>query len=281
MTSRIALARESVTVYRENRPALIGAAVVAALAFVAGFAPALTSYDPLKGGWDALTRPHARHLLGTDDLGRDVFAQILYGLRVSFLVGIVSTSIATIIGVLIGALSGFFGGMVDDVLMRFTELFQVIPRFFLAILLVAVFGQHLLVITLAIAVLSWPPITRVVRAEFLSKREWDYVIAARAVGAKPLHIIFREILPNTLSATVVTASLNIGTAILLESGLAFIGLSDASQVSLGRSLQLALPFVKVAWWLSLFPGAALALLILGVNLVGDGINDVFNPRLRR
>jgi peptide/nickel transport system permease protein len=281
MTSRLANAVESLAVYRENRPALLGLGLVIGLALLAVVAPAFIPYDPLKGGWDALMQPYPQHPLGTDDLGRDVLAQVVYGLRVSFFVGIVSTGIATIIGVFIGAVSGFFGGVLDDVLMRVTELFQVIPRFFLAILLVAVFGQHLLVTTVAIAVLSWPPITRVVRAEFLSKREWDYVTAARAVGAGSPHLIFREVLPNTLAATVVTASLNIGTAILLESGLAFIGLSDPTQVSLGRSLQLALPFVKVAWWLSLFPGVALSLLVLGVNLVGDGINDVFNPRLRR
>jgi peptide/nickel transport system permease protein len=272
---------EAVAVYAANRPAVIGFVIVAVLAVMAVAAPLITAHDPLKGGRDALTRPDARHPLGTDDLGRDVLAQIVYGLRVSFVVGLLSTAIAVVIGVLVGAVAGYFRGGIDDVLMRVTELFQVVPRFFLAILLVALFGQRLEVTTLAIAALSWPPLARVVRAEFLSKREWEYVTAARAVGAGTPHLILREILPNTVGATVVTASLNVGAAILLESGLAFIGLSDPNQVSLGRSLQLALPFVKIAWWLSVFPGMALALLVLSLNLVGDGVNDVFNPRLRR
>jgi peptide/nickel transport system permease protein len=281
MSSALAARSEGAAIYAANRPAVLGLLIVGVLALLALAAPLLTAYDPLKGGMDALTRPDTRHPLGTDDLGRDVLAQLLYGLRVSILVGLLSTAIAVVIGVLVGAVAGYFRGAVDDVLMRVTELFQVVPRFFLAILLVALFGQRLEVTTLAIAVLSWPPLARVVRAEFLSKRELEYVTAARAVGAGTPHLIFREILPNTIGATVVTASLNVGTAILLESGLAFIGLSDPNQVSLGRSLQLALPFVKIAWWLSLFPGLALALLVLGLNLVGDGINDVFNPRLRR
>lgn len=272
---------ESLAVFRENIAAVAGAILVITMAALAILAPVLTAYDPLRGVGPALAAPQLAHPLGTDDLGRDVWAQVVYGLRISILVGLVSTAIAVVIGIVVGACAGFFGGLVDDLLMRITELFQVVPRFFLAILVVAIFGQRLDIVTLAIAALSWPPIARVIRADFLSRRDAEYVLAARVVGASKRHLIFREILPNAMAAAVVAASLNVGTAILFESGLAFIGLSDPNQVSLGRSLQLAIPFIKVAWWLSFFPGAALALLIMGLNLVGDGVNDVLNPRLRR
>jgi peptide/nickel transport system permease protein len=207
-----------------------------------------------------------------------VFAQLLYGARISLAVGLAASAIALVIGIVVGAPAGYFGGVVDDALMRITELFQVIPRLFLAILLVALFGQTLLVTTTAIGVLSWPPSARLLRAEFLSKRNAEYVLAARAVGARSLRIIFREILPNTLAPLVVAASLNVGGAILLEAGLAFLGLSDPNQVSLGRSLQGAMPFIQIAWWVSFFPGLLIAVLVVAVNLIGDGVNDLLNPR---
>jgi len=273
--------RTFVSNYAANRPAVVSAAIVVAALLFALAAAAVTPYDPLRGAGAALALPTRAHPFGTDDLGRDVLAQILYGTRVSLLVGATSTAIAVIIGVVVGAVAGYSRGVLDDVLMRVTELFQVIPRIFLAILFVALFGQTLAVTTLAIGLLSWPPLARIVRADFLSKREAEYVLAARSVGAGTMRIIFRQILPNTLAPIVVTASLSVGSAILLEASLAFIGLSDPNQVSLGRSLQGALPFVQIAWWLSVFPGVVLGLIVLSVNLIGDGINDALDPRRSR
>ena len=264
--------------YLASRPAVLGAAVVALLALVAILAPLLTPYNPLRGSGAALRTPGLGHWFGTDDLGRDTFTQVLYGMRISMLIGLTSAATAVVIGVLVGAWAGYFGGALDDGLMRVTELFQVIPRIFLLILMVALFGQTLLVITIAIGVLSWPSTAHIVRAEFLSRREAEYVVAARAIGAGAARIIFRQILPNSLAPVVVNASLLVGGAILLEAGLAFFGLGDQNAISLGQMIYSAFPFMRDAWWASLFPGLFLSLIVVGFNLIGDGLNDALNPR---
>jgi peptide/nickel transport system permease protein len=255
-----------------------GLVVALGLVAVAALAPFLTPYHPLRGSGPALSPPTLAHPFGTDDLGRDVLSGVLYGSRTSLLVGFSASLISLVIGVVVGAPAGFFGGVVDDLLTRFTELFQVIPRIFLAILLVALFGQTLTVTIVAIGALSWPPSARLLRAEFLSKRGAEYVVAARTVGVRTFRIITRHLLPNSLAPVVVSASLNVGGAILLEAGLAFLGLSDPNQVSLGRTLQAAMQFIHTAWWISVFPGLTVAILVVAVNLVGDGINDALNPR---
>jgi peptide/nickel transport system permease protein len=272
---------DTVRAFARNRPAVLGLAVVAALALAAALAPVLTPYRPLRGAGPAMAPPQAGFRLGTDELGRDTFTQVLYGARISLLVGFSSAVIASVIGVLVGAPAGYYGGWVDDALMRFTELFQVIPRIFLSILLVALFGQTLLVTIVAIGVLSWPPTARILRAEVLAKRELDYVAAARSIGAGAARVIFREILPNALGPVIVTSSLLVGAGILLEAGLAFIGLSDPNQISLGRMIYGAIPFMRDAWWMSVFPGVALSAIVLGFNLVGDGLTDALNPRTLR
>jgi peptide/nickel transport system permease protein len=273
--------RRALTAYARNRPAVLGAVTVAAIVVLSVCAPLITPFQPLRGAGAAIAPPQGRYPFGTDDLGRDVLTQVLYGSRVSMLVGFSSAAIASIIGVLVGAPAGYFGGPADDALMRVTELFQVIPRIFLAVLLVALFGQSLLITIIAIGVLSWPPTARILRAEFLSKRELEYVTAARAIGAGPGRLIFREILPNTLGPVIVTSSLLVGSGILLEAGLAFIGLSDPNQVSLGRLIYAASPLMRDAWWMSVFPGIFLSLIVLGFNLVGEGLSDALNPRLHR
>jgi peptide/nickel transport system permease protein len=272
---------DAVRAYIRNRPAMLGFALVVILGLLAAVASLLTPFRPLRGAGPALNPPSSMFRFGTDELGRDTFTQVLYGARISLLVGFSSAAIASVIGVAVGAPAGYFGGWADDALMRITELFQVIPRIFLSILLVALFGQTLLVTTIAIGVLSWPPTARILRAEVLAKRELDYVNAARSIGAGPARVIFREILPNTLGPVVVTSSLLVGAGILLEAGLAFIGLSDPNQISLGRMIYNAIPFMRDAWWMSVFPGAALSAIVLGFNLVGDGLTDALNPRTRR
>jgi peptide/nickel transport system permease protein len=268
-------------VFLGNRAAVAGLGLLVALVLATLLAPLLTPYQPLRGVALPLTPPGAGHPMGTDDLGRDVLAQVIYGERVSLVVGFTASAIAFVIGLLAGSVSGYFGGLVDDVVMRITELFQVIPRVFLAILLVALFGQHVAVTAIAIGILSWPASARVLRAEFLARREAEYVLAARVLGASAIHQIVREILPNAISPMIVTASLNVGSAILLEAGLAFLGLSDPNLPSLGRMLQESVQFLQAAWWMSVFPGIVIGLLVLAMNLVGDGMSDVLNPRLRR
>lgn len=224
--------------------------------------------------------PHLTHPMGTDELGRDVFSHVLEGMRTSLMVGITAAAVSTILGVVVGALSGFLGGWVDDALMRMTEVFQIIPRFFLAMMLVSFFGPSIFNIVIAIALLSWPELARVVRSEFLSLRSRQYVDAARVAGVPNSQLVFVQILPNALGPAIVNATLLIGQAILLEAGLSYLGLGDRNQISLGVLLFDAQYIMRSAWWATTFPGLMIFFVVLATNLVGDGLNDVMNPRSR-
>jgi len=219
--------------------------------------------------------------LGTDALGRDVFAGLIHGARVSLLVGLVSTLVALIVGVPLGAVAGYFGGRIDDALMRFTEFFQTVPSFALAIVLVAILQPSIYSIVEAIAIVSWPPVARLVRGEVLSLRSRDYVQAAIVTGQSHGWIIWREILPNALSPVIVLASLMVATAILLESSLSFLGLGDPNLISWGYMVGAGRTVIRQAWWITVFPGLAILLSVLGLNLIGEGLNDALNPRLSR
>jgi peptide/nickel transport system permease protein len=219
--------------------------------------------------------------LGTDALGRDVFAGIIYGARVSLLVGLVSTLAALAVGIPLGAVAGYFGGRIDDALMRFTEFFQTIPSFALAIVLVAILQPSIYSIVASIAIVSWPPVARLVRGEVLSLRSREYVQAAIVTGQTHRWIIWHEVLPNALSPVIVLASLMIATAILLESSLSFLGLGDPNLISWGYMVGAGRTVIRQAWWITVFPGLAILLCVLGLNLVGEGLNDALNPRLAR
>jgi peptide/nickel transport system permease protein len=220
-------------------------------------------------------------LLGTDSLGRDLAAGIAYGARVSLLVGAVSTVVSLFIGIALGAFAGYLGGIADDAVMRFTEFFQTIPSFVLAILLVAIFTPSIGSIIGAIAIVSWPPVTRVVRAEFLTLRNREFVQAAEVLGKRPLSIVLTDILPNALSPIIVLASLMTATAILLESSLSFLGLGDPNLMSWGFLIGSGRSVIRIAWWMSVFPGLAIFVTVLALNLVGEGLSDALNPRLRK
>ena len=219
--------------------------------------------------------------MGTDTMGRNVAAGLMHGAWVSLLIGLVSTSVALVIGVPLGAMAGYYGGILDDALMRFTEFFQTIPNFALAIVLVAIMQPSVTSIVLAIALVSWPPVARLVRAEFMSLRHREYVEAARLVGQSNFTIITRQILPNAMSPIIVLASLMVATAILLESSLSFLGLGDPNVMSWGYMIGAARTVIRQAWWLSFFPGVAILLTVLALNLVGEGLDDALNPKLSR
>ncbi|MBL0933791.1 MAG: ABC transporter permease [Rhizobiaceae bacterium] len=268
--------------FAANRGALIGLALIVVLVAIVVLAPMLYPQSP----WRMVGRPmgaplDGSFLLGTDTLGRDVAAGIVHGARVSLLIGIVSTFAALLIGVPLGAVAGYFGGIVDDAVMRFTEFFQTIPSFALAIVLVAILQPSLPSIVLAIAIVSWPPVTRLIRGEVLSLRTREYVQAAITVGQSTPRIIFTQILPNTLAPIIVMASLMIATAILLESSLSFLGLGDPNLMTWGYMVGAGRSRIIDAWWISFFPGLAIFLTVLALNLVGEGINDALNPRLRK
>ncbi len=262
-----------------NRAALVGLTVVGVFVLAALFAPLLVADPYVRVGVAPLTvSPGLQRLMGTDDLGRSVLAGVLYGGRVSLTVGAVSVAISTLIGVGIGLLAGYLGGAVDEVFMRVVEFFQVLPRFFVALVLVAIIGSDMWVVIFVIAILSWPLTARLIRAEVLSLRERDFVQSARLLAAPTWYVAFIEILPNALAPVVVNASLEVGRAILTEASLSFLGLSDANNPSWGAMLAYGQPLMRQAWWLSVFPGAAIVLVVLGFNLIGDGLNHALNPR---
>jgi peptide/nickel transport system permease protein len=269
-------------VFARNHGAVIGVVVLVLVAILAATASFLFPFSP----WDMRGAPfippgEMDFLLGSDSLGRDVAAGIAYGARVSLLIGAVSTVVAVLIGVTLGALAGYAGGLIDDAIMRFTEFFQTIPNFLLAVVLVAIFSPSLGSIVAAIAIVSWPPVARVIRAEVLSLRTREFVQAAEVLGRSRISIICREILPNALSPLIVLASLMVASAILLESGLSFLGLGDPNLMSWGFMIGAGRSVIRLAWWMSVFPGIAIFLTVLALNLVGEGLSDALNPRLAR
>ena len=274
-------ARQSWRVFARNRFSVVGAALLIALLVTTLAGAVFTPFDPDKiGAGPGLAAPGSAHLLGTDELGRDVFSRVLHGLRVSLFVGFATAALASVVGVVVGSIAGFAGRIADDVLMRITEVFLVVPRFFLAILLMAFFGASLVNLVLTIALLSWPEIARLVRAEFLSLRGRQFVDAARVAGAGRAELAFGEILPNALGPVIVAGTLLVGQAMLLEAGLSYLGLGDPGQVSLGLMLNQAQSIMRSAWWATAGPGLGIFIAVIGINLVGDGLNDLFNPRAR-
>jgi peptide/nickel transport system permease protein len=268
--------------FRRNRGAVAGLVILVLVILLAAFAPLLYPGSP----WEMATAPFVPPgeegmLLGSDSLGRDVAAGIAHGARISLMVGAVSTIAALSIGVTLGAVAGYLGGVVDDAVMRFTEFFQTIPSFVFAILLVAIFTPTIGSVVFAIAVVSWPPVARVVRAEFLSLRSREFVQAAEVLGKSRIAIVLTDILPNALSPIVVLSSLMVASAILLESALSFLGLGDPNLMTWGFLIGAGRSVIRLAWWMSVFPGLAIFLTVLALNLVGEGLSDALNPRLAR
>lgn len=269
--------------FARNRGAVIGVLILLTVIVFAVLAPSLFPQSP----WRVVGRPFLapfmmeRFPLGTDTLGRDIAAGLVHGARVSLMIGVVSTVVSLLIGVPLGAIAGYAGGFVDDALMRFTEFFQTIPSFALAIVLVAILQPQLGSIVLAIGVVSWPPVARLVRGEVLSLRSREYVQAAVTIGQSTPRIVFSQVLPNTIAPIIVMGSLMIGSAILLESSLSFLGLGDPNLMSWGYMVGAGRTRLLDAWWISFFPGLAIFLTVLALNLAGEGLNDAMNPRLAR
>jgi peptide/nickel transport system permease protein len=272
--------REFARRFARNRPAVAGLVVLLAVVAVALFAPLAYPHSPFELVGKPFQPPLGDTLFGTDQLGRDVTAEVLLGARTTLTIGVVATVIAVLLGVTIGGLAGYHGGRVDALLMRFTEIFQTIPFFLFAILLVAVLTPSIRNVIVAIAVVSWPPMARLARAEFLAMRNREFVLACESMGMTHARIIVAHILPNTLSSMIVTASLMVATAILIESGLSFLGLSDPNAMSWGYIIGEGRTALRTAWWVCTIPGIAILLTVMAINVVGEGLNDALNPRLR-
>ena len=273
---------ETLKRYFRSPAAVIGLLLLLVVVVMALSAGVLFPRDPLALAGRPLQWPMAnpRFPLGTDNSGRDIAAQLFYGARIALLIGVVATAIAIVIGVVVGAVAGYYGGRVDTVLMRITEAFQTLPNFLLLLVLVVVFGSTLWTVMIAIGVVSWPAPARLTRAEFLSLRGREFVQAGRTLGLGDLKLIFGEILPNALPPVIVYASVVMAVAILLESSLAFLKLSDPNVASWGNMIGLGRDVLRVQWYVSAIPGVAILLTVLGVSLVGQGLNDALNPRLK-
>lgn len=259
-----------------------GLATILVIFLIAAFASFLTPYDP--GRTDVslkLKAPSSENYLGTDQLGRDVFSRMVYGSRISLSVGFVAVGISIVIGILVGAVAGFYGGWVDALLMRFVDTMLCFPSFFLILTVVALLGPSILNIMVVIGITSWMGTSRLVRAEFLSLRERDFVQAARSLGVKDRRIILSHILPNALAPVFVSATLKVASAILVEAGLSFLGFGvQPPRPSWGNILTEGRTYIFDAWWLTVFPGLAILVTVLAFNLVGDGLRDALDPRLR-
>jgi peptide/nickel transport system permease protein len=268
--------------FKKRRMAVGGLTLILIMFLIAGLAFFLAPYDPGKTEVSMkLKAPSFQHLLGTDQLGRDIFSRMLYGSRISLSVGFVAVAISIFIGVLVGALAGYYGRWIDSLVMRFVDTMLCFPSFFLILAVVALLGPSIFNIMVVIGVTSWMGTSRFVRAEFLSLRERDFTQAAMALGVKDSRIIFRHILPNALAPVFVTATLKVASAILIEAGLSFLGFGvQPPAPSWGNILTEGRTYIFDAWWLTIFPGLAILITVLSFNLLGEGLRDALDPRLR-
>jgi peptide/nickel transport system permease protein len=275
--------KELLNAFKRNKLALVSLLFILLVIFAAIFAPYISPYNPDKINVNAILRPPSfAHWLGTDQLGRDVFSRLIYGSRISIEVGFIAVSISLFIGVIVGAFSGYYGGLIDSLLMRFVDIMLTFPSFFLILAISAILKPSIINIMIIIGLTSWMGVARIVRAEFIQNRQKDYVLAAKASGASDLYIIFSEILPNCIAPILVSATLGIAGAILIQASLAFLGIGIMPPTaSWGGMLSRGKTYIMIAWWLTLFPGAAILMTVLSFNLIGEAVRDALDPRANR
>lgn len=271
---------ETARMYYTNKAAVLGLIGLLIIILVGLFGPVFFRADPFEIVETPFTRPGEVTSLGTDYLGRDVFTCMIYGARPTLAIAITATAFTVLIGMSVGALAGFYGGKIDNLLMRVTEFFQVLPPLVLAMVIVAVFTPNFITVTFAIGVVSWTSLARLTRAEFLKIKEREFVMAARAVGARNNRLIIRVLLPNALPPLIIAITLRIGMTIIYEAALSFLGLTDPDIMTWGKMIGLSRDFFFEAWWTVTFPGLAILITTLCIALIGDGLNDAFNPKLR-
>jgi peptide/nickel transport system permease protein len=274
--------REAWSMFIRNRSAIVGLVLLTAVLIITLVCPFFYAVDPFDIVWGPFSPPGdgPEIPLGSDFVGRDVLAGIIHGGHATLAVGASAALLTITIGIAIGSAAGFYGGVVDELLMRVTEFFQVLPALLFAMVLVSLFSQSLTTIAIAIGVVSWPSVARLTRGEFLRLKELEYVKAARAIGSGNGRIMLRVILPNALPPLIVSATLTIGVAILFEAGLSFLGLGDPNVMSWGLMIGANRDFIIDAWWAVTFPGFAIFITVLSVSLIGDGLTDALNPKLR-
>lgn len=265
----------------QTRYGSAGLAILAILLFVAIAAPLIAPFDPLRQVADSLTAPSWSHPMGTDNIGRDLLSLVIHGTRASLAIGFCAALAALLVGGTIGALAGYRRGVAETVLMRLAELFQTLPVIIVVLFAIALFGSSFWLLIAAVALAIWPLEARLIYGQFINLREREFVAAAIVADLSTTHIVLREILPNALPPVIVQVALDASLAILIESGLGFLGLSDPNMISWGQLLFAAQDFLNAAWWMSVFPGLAICIAIIGLNLLADGLNEVVNPRAVR
>lgn len=258
--------------------ARIALAIIALYLALAIFADVIAPRDPLKTSEASLQPPSRAFLFGTDDLGRDVFSGVIHGARISLIIGVTTALLSGLFGLLVGLMAAYFGGWLDDLLMRVTELFLAPPRFFLALVVAAIFGASALSLIVVLSLMFWPATARLVRAEVMSLRERNFIEAARALGASHWRIMRREILPHLLPLLIITTIVRVGSVMLIEAGLEFLGLGDQDHITWGYMLHNGQHFIRDAWWMIWFPLLAISLLLVAINLAGDELNRWLNPK---
>lgn len=264
--------------FKRYRPGYVGLVAVVVVLLIAIIAPYLTPYNPQEITEATIRPPSLSHLMGTDQLGRDEFSRVVYGLRSSLLVGLGAAGISTLIGVFFGAVSGYFGGRVDAFLSRCFEIFMMIPAFFLIILAAVVFGANMTMLILIIGLTTWPASARIMRSQVLTLKTREFVESSVVVGQGDLSTLFRHVVPNGLYPVITMGALRIGAAMITEASMAFLGLGDPSIPSLGKEIQIGVQVLRVAPWIATFPGVVLLILVLAFNLLADGLNVAFNPK---
>lgn len=268
--------------FKKNRIAVAGLCIIFALVGAALFAPWIASHDPVKMDFTSVLKPPSRgHIFGTDMFGRDLASRILYGSRLSLEVGFIIVVMGAGLGIIAGGIAGYFGEIYDTLIMRFVDIMLAFPAILLALLIATVMGPGLLSVMVALGAVSWLSFARVVRAEILSIKERDYIIAARAVGGNDLRILTRHVLPNCMPPVIVLASLRMATALIAAASLSFLGLgAQPPQPEWGSMLNEAQEFLREAWWYTFFPGMAIVIVVLAFNFVGDGLRDALDPKMR-
>lgn len=280
--SRSSLYKDALKRLRRNKLAMLGLAIVIALILIALFAPLLAPYDPIaRIKADSSLAPSSVHLFGTDLLGRDILSRVIYGSRISIEVGIIAVGISVIIGLFLGALSGYFGNIPDTVIMRIADIFFAFPYILGAIAIMTVLGPGVINIFIAIGILGWASFARIFRSSILTIKNKEYIEAARALGASNYRIITKHIFPNAFAPIIVYATMNVGTAIIVEAALSFLGLGvQPPTAAWGKMLAESLDYIDIAPWMMVFPGLAIVITVLGFVLLGDGLRDAFDPKLR-
>lgn len=273
--------RASWRAYRENTAAVAGLVLLAVIVVAGLIGPWLVGVNPFEMVEAPLRPPGEGGQLGSDYLGRNVFAGVIHGARTTLLIALAATAFTVVIGTFVGALAGYYGGLLDDALMRFTEFFQVLPNLIFAMVLTTIFSSSLWTVILAIGIVNWCPLARLTRAEFLRLRNQEFVMAARAAGATDAGIILRTILPNALPPLTIAITLLVGICILFEAALSFLGLTDPDVMTWGLMIGTSRDYFWDAWWTVTFPGLAILVTVLCIALIGDGLNDALNPKLRR